>query len=177
MLVKLLFIYGPPAVGKLTIARELERETGYKLFHNHVSTDTVKAVFEYGTEPYFSLLRKIRLDMFGAAAKNDISLITTFMYTPEDDEFIANMVEAVEEWYGGEVVFIQLDGDMDTLRRRVVEASRKEFQKIHTVEGLDACFERWELGGSVHYDNALKIDTTGLSVNEVMEQIWQQLAL
>jgi len=176
--VKLLFIYGPPAVGKLTIARELEKRTGYKLFHNHVSAYFVKSVFEYGCESYFDLLQKIRLDMFGAAAQHDVSLITTFVYAPpDDDEFLANMVEAVEEWYGGEIIFIQLDADVNTLRRRVVEDSRKEFQKIHTVEGLNECLERWELGVTVPYDNVLKIDTTGLSVDEVMEQINQQLSL
>ena len=31
---KLIFIYGPPADGKLTTARELEKVTGYKLVHN-----------------------------------------------------------------------------------------------------------------------------------------------
>jgi tRNA A37 N6-isopentenylltransferase MiaA len=32
---ELLFIYGPAAVGKLTIGRELAKLTGYRLFHNH----------------------------------------------------------------------------------------------------------------------------------------------
>jgi tRNA uridine 5-carbamoylmethylation protein Kti12 len=31
---KLIFLYGPPAVGKLTVAQELVTLTGYKLFHN-----------------------------------------------------------------------------------------------------------------------------------------------
>ena len=33
---KHLFLYGAPAVGKLTVAKELADLTGYKLFHNHL---------------------------------------------------------------------------------------------------------------------------------------------
>jgi len=32
---RLVFIYGMPATGKLTVAKELVDITGYALFHNH----------------------------------------------------------------------------------------------------------------------------------------------
>lgn len=34
---KLMFIYGPPAAGKLTVAKALCAHTGFKLFHNHLA--------------------------------------------------------------------------------------------------------------------------------------------
>ncbi len=55
---KLVFIYGPPAVGKLTVATELVKLTGFKLFDNHVSIDFVKSVFEFGTRRYWKLIEK-----------------------------------------------------------------------------------------------------------------------
>ncbi|HIJ11483.1 TPA: hypothetical protein HA278_05490, partial [Candidatus Woesearchaeota archaeon] len=42
-------IYGPMAVGKLTVAKELVKLTGYKLFHNHLTVDLVGSIFEWGT--------------------------------------------------------------------------------------------------------------------------------
>jgi replication-associated recombination protein RarA len=45
----LIFLYGPPGVGKLTVAQELAGMTGYKLFHNHLTVDLVYAVFDFGT--------------------------------------------------------------------------------------------------------------------------------
>jgi len=41
---ELLFIYGPAAVGKLTVARELAKLTGFRLFHNHLTVDAVMAL-------------------------------------------------------------------------------------------------------------------------------------
>ncbi len=38
-------LYGPPAVGKLTVANELAKLTDFKVFHNHLSIDLVEAVF------------------------------------------------------------------------------------------------------------------------------------
>jgi hypothetical protein len=32
----LAIIFGPPAVGKMTVGLELERLTGFRLFHNHM---------------------------------------------------------------------------------------------------------------------------------------------
>jgi replication-associated recombination protein RarA len=40
-IMKLILLYGPPAVGKLTIAKEIARLTGFKLFHAHLTSDLV----------------------------------------------------------------------------------------------------------------------------------------
>ncbi|MEO1956129.1 MAG: AAA family ATPase, partial [Gammaproteobacteria bacterium] len=36
---KVIFLYGPPASGKLTIAKKLADKTGISLFHNHLTFD------------------------------------------------------------------------------------------------------------------------------------------
>ena len=55
----LIFMYGPPGVGKLTVARELSQLTGYKLFHNHLVVNLVYAVFDFKTKPFVELREKI----------------------------------------------------------------------------------------------------------------------
>lgn len=52
---KLIFIYGPAAAGKLTVARVLAEQTGVALFHNHLVVDAVMAVFPFGSEPFVRL--------------------------------------------------------------------------------------------------------------------------
>lgn len=39
-----LFIYGAPASGKLTAAREVAQQTGFSLFHNHLIVDALLPV-------------------------------------------------------------------------------------------------------------------------------------
>src|SRR5919112_4990933 len=81
----LVFIYGPPGVGKLSVAKELARLTGYKLFDNHVSIRCAQSVFDFGTKPFWRIVGAVRDAVFEEAAANGVSLVTTFVYShPED---------------------------------------------------------------------------------------------
>lgn len=43
---KLIIIFGPHAVGKMTVGQELSKITDLKLFHNHMTIDLVSDMFE-----------------------------------------------------------------------------------------------------------------------------------
>ena len=43
---KLIIIFGPPAVGKMTVGYELAKITGLRLFHNHMTIDLVLNFFD-----------------------------------------------------------------------------------------------------------------------------------
>jgi hypothetical protein len=45
----LLFVVGPPAVGKMTVGREIAERTGLRLFHNHMSAEPVLPFFDFGS--------------------------------------------------------------------------------------------------------------------------------
>lgn len=42
---KLVFLFGPQAVGKMTIGHELEKITQLKLLHNHMTIDLLHPFF------------------------------------------------------------------------------------------------------------------------------------
>ena len=129
----LVFIHGAPAVGKLTVARELSRLTGFPLFHNHLTVDLVSSLFAFGTPAFVSLREQIWLAAFAEAARNDLSLIFTF--NPErtvNQEFIQKTIDVVEA-AGGRVVFVELTCSEDELEKRMEQPSRKEFGKLASV--------------------------------------------
>jgi len=105
---KLIFLHGPAAAGKLTIARVLQELTGFRLFHNHLVVDALLAVFQFGSTSFVRLREQTWLSVFGASAENGISIIFTF--APEstvNPEFIQQAIETVEG-AGGEIHFVEL---------------------------------------------------------------------
>ncbi len=130
----LVFIHGAPAVGKLTVARELSRLTGFPLFHNHLTVDLVSSLFAFGTPGFVSLREEIWLAAFAEAARSDLSLIFTF--NPErtvNEKFIQKTTDIVEA-AGGRVVFVELTCSEDELEKRIEEPSRKDFGKLSSVD-------------------------------------------
>ena len=83
---KLIFIYGPPAVGKLTIAEKLSESTKIPVFHNHHSRDLVKDIYGDKLLQHYALVDKIRFDVMEYCAQNNTNLIFTYVYGgPQDD--------------------------------------------------------------------------------------------
>jgi chloramphenicol 3-O-phosphotransferase len=130
---KLVFLHGPPAVGKLTVARELARLTGFSLFHNHLTVDLVSSLFPFGSEPFIDLREQIWLSAFAEAARQGLSFIFTF--NPERtvrERFIQDAIDVVES-AGGRVIFVELTCTEEELERRIEQDSRKKFGKLASV--------------------------------------------
>ena len=169
---KLIFIYGPPAAGKLTVAKELAQATEFKLFHNHLSVDLLTPVFEFGSRSFFRLINKFRLEIIEEAAKENISgLIFTFCYAPRiDDGFVEGVVQAVER-YDGQVCFVQLYCDRAGLEERVTDRSRSSHGKLNDVEALRECLDRYDMFSVVANYESLSIDNSALTPREVARKI------
>ena len=176
--VKLIFLYGLPGVGKLTVARELAKLTGFRIFHNHLAVDLVKSVFEFGSLEFVELREKIWLDVFSrAVAANLNGLIFTF--APERtvrDGFIEKTREVVEA-SGGEVLFVELKCSTEELERRIEHPSRQRFGKLSSA----AQFRELNEAGAFVYEGRpaarLVLDTTELSASDAAGRIVSELGL
>lgn len=156
---QLIFLHGAPAVGKLTVARELAKLIGYKVFHNHLTVDLASSVFPFGTEPFIQLREEIWLATFRQAAQNDTSLIFTF--APEGTvrpQFIQETIDVIK-LSGGEVVFVELTCAEAELETRVEAPSRSEFAKLQSIEQ----YRELKQSGAFEFppiESELSIDTT-----------------
>lgn len=133
---KLIFIYGPPAVGKYTVGSALAAKTGYKLFHNHLTVDVVRTLFDDDDARRSPLLCDLRLHVIAAAADANIDIIFTLAYTAgESDAFVAQVIDAVTA-RGGTVHFVRLQAPDETLYARLGNESRHSLGKTTNPERL-----------------------------------------
>ena len=154
---QLIFLHGAPAVGKLTVARELAELTGFRLFHNHLTVDLVTSLFPFGSEPFVHLREQIWLAAFAEAARNGVSLIFTF--NPERTvraPFVQDAIDTIKS-AGGQVVFVELTCAAGELERRLADPSRKEFGKLASVELYrslkdDGAFDFAKLSDGLSFD-------------------------
>ena len=168
---KLLILYGAPAAGKLTIATELAERTGFKLFHNHLSIDCVRPVFDFGTPPFLRLIETIRFSTIAEAAREGVDLIHTFVYAfGEDDEHFAKLIASAED-NGGEVHQVLLRCDADELKTRIVNESRARIGKLTDPGSIDGSLRRFDLRSTYPGRESLVIDTTHLDPPRAAEQI------
>jgi broad-specificity NMP kinase len=168
---KLILIYGSPAVGKLTVAQEIARQTGFKVFHNHLTIDAVSPVFEFGTESFWKLVHQFRIETIAEAARQNVSLIYTFCYAKDsDDAHVAEVLEAVETG-GGEVCFVLLRAEKCEIEKRLLAESRQNFSKLKNIELLKKTWEKYDLFSPVPFGESLIIDNTNLSPEETAKQI------
>ncbi len=168
---RLVFIYGPPASGKLTVATELAKLTGFKLFHNHVSIQFVQSIFEFGTKTFWRLTSKYRLEMIEEAAKEGIDTIFTFVYSKgEDDEFVKRVLQKVRS-NGGRLSFVRLYCDRKELARRVKSSQRRRMGKIGTEKMLSDLFRKYNLDLEIPFQRSLSINTTNRTPRNVAKSI------
>ena len=173
---KLLFIYGPPAAGKLTVAQHIAERTNFRLFHNHLTIDLARELFE-DRQVRSQVIARLRLDIVEAAAKANVDLIFTMVYAKtEDDGYVSRIVAAVED-NGGEVCFVQLVPDAVEIEKRVVHPSRQPFSKIKTPTTLREAMAGSDLYGAVPYPNNLAIDNTDIDPAAAAKQIIEHFGL
>jgi hypothetical protein len=73
----LISIFGPPAVGKMTVGQELAARTGFQLFHAHRVLDLLTDYFPFESASFQRLVRDYKRRFFEEAAHSRLDLIMT----------------------------------------------------------------------------------------------------
>jgi hypothetical protein len=186
--VTLVIIFGPPAVGKMAVGLELERLTGFGLFHNHMSVDPIIRLFPFDSAAYRRLVDEFRRRIFEEyASSGGKGLIFTFVWAlddPRDHEFIDGTMKVFTD-RGADVCFVELEAPQaERLRRNETPLRMAEKWPQRNVEGsraflLDADLKyRMNSSDSFFYpERHLKINNSTLEPDAVARQIAAHFSL
>jgi hypothetical protein len=175
---RLVFIYGMPATGKLTVAQELSKLIDYKLFHNHLVVDLLLSTFEFGSAPFVELREQIWVSVFDQACRSQLKGLI-FTFNPETSvraNFVQKTLETVSK-NGGQVDFVELVCPIAELRRRIDSPSRGHHRKLTSLSLFEQLEARGEFDTSHMPSAAIVIDTSLKSAQEAAAEISATLGL
>jgi len=185
---KFIILFGPQAVGKMTVGQELAKITDLKLFHNHMTIELVLPFFSYGSEPGKRLVSSFRRQIFEEVANSDLyGLIFTFVWAfdmESDWQYVQSLTELFES-KGADVYWVELEADLDVRLERNKSANRLQHKPSkrdveRSERDLLGTMERHRLqsaDGEITRTNYLRINNTSLTAEETAIRIKEALKL
>jgi hypothetical protein len=168
---QLVFIYGPTASGKLTIARELCRLRPYHLFHRHLVEDMAAALFPFGSEPFVRLREYSLLQAFREATEANVSLVFTFLPERTTRESFISHACVIVDRLGGQMAFVELTCPGDVIESRLSNPDRKAWGKVIDVSRYRELSAKGAFGYHYLPIPRVRIDTSTVSAAEAARRI------
>ena len=182
---RLLFIFGAHAAGKMTVGQQVARLTPMKLFHNHMTIEPVIELFGAYNGAVTERLRQVIFEEF--AKTDNYGLIFTFVWAfdvPYDTDYVRRLTKLYQD-AGAQVDYVDLIAPQEvrlvrnrTENRLKEKASKRDValseRRMLDAEGKYRCVsepgEIVELLGCPP-QRYLRIDNTDLSPEAVAERI------
>ena len=175
---KLVYLIGSGAVGKMTVGQELCKITDLKLFHNHMMIEPVLEIFGEFNGDVIAKLREVIFNEF--AKSNKYGLIFTYLWAfdmPSDWEYISSVTKLFEG-YDAEVYYVELVADKDvrlernkTENRLLHKASKRDIEASNQRLLNEERYRTVSFDGEIPFKNYIKIDNTHLSAEETAKMI------
>lgn len=185
---KLVIIFGPHAVGKMTVGQELAKITDLKLFHNHMTIDIVADLFENMPQERRRLTEMFRNEIFKSfASSNEYGMIYTCMWALErkdDWDYIDNL-ENMFKSNGAEVYYVELEADYDirlqrnkTENRLLNKPSKRNIEKSENLfKDIENRHRLNSYPGEIKKENYIKINNTHVSPENIAKIIKDRFRL
>jgi len=175
---KLIIIFGPQAVGKMTVGQRLAEMTNLKLFHNHMTIDLVSNFFDYGSSAGKRLVGLFRQEIFEEVAKSELEgLIFTYVWGFDlagDWEYVRH-ISSIFEKENGTVYLVELEAELDER----IERNKSDNRLLHkptkrniarSEHNLLETMKQHRLNSNpneIQSDHYIRINNTNLSPIEV----------
>ena len=185
---KLVIIFGPHAVGKMTVGQSLESITGLKLFHNHMTIDLVLNLFENMPKERQRLTELFRNEIFKSfASSKEYGMIFTCMWAldkKEDWEYINNLEKLFKD-NDGDVYYIELEADYNTRiernkteNRLLNKPSKRDISKSESLfKDIESRHRLNSYPDEIKKENYIKINNTNIDPLTVARTIKEKFKL
>ena len=182
---KLVFIIGDAAVGKMTVGQELMKITGLRLFHNHMTIESVIEIFGRYDGKTIAEMRDLIFKNF--AASENYGMIFTLMMDfdlPSEWEYLEH-IKGIFEPYGTEFYYVELIAPQEIrLKRNVSENRLKHKASKRDIETSNRRLINDDLNhrcvsreGEITFENYLRIDNSDTEPDAVARLIKQTFHL
>lgn len=182
---KLLFLFGDGAVGKMTVGQELVKITDLCLFHNHM---TIEPVLELFGETRWQTTYRLRDVIFEDFAESDrYGMIFTYMmaFNMQSEWDYIEHVSDIFKKHNADVYYAELFAPLDVRMRRnntenrlINKPSKRDIEKSN--QRLLNDNERYRCvsnEGEVTFENYIKIDNSSLEPDVVASMIKERFSL
>lgn len=181
---KLLFMIGSGAVGKMTVGQELAKITELRLFHNHMTIDLVHEVFGKHNGAAINMLREV---IFSEFAKSDnYGMIFTYMWAFDhqaDWDYIEH-VKDIFSPYDTEFYYVELIAPQEVrLKRNTTENRLRNKPTKRDIEASNQRLiaeDRYRLvsnEGEIPFENYLRLENENISAEEAARIIKEHFDL
>lgn len=184
---KLVFLIGNAAVGKMTVGQELMKITELRLFHNHMTIEPVLEIFGTFNSKAIYRLREVIFEEF--ASSSNYGMIFTFMWAFDersDWEYIEHVKGIFKERNPAtEFYYVELVAPQEIRLQRNTSANRlKNKPSKNNIEWSnrmliddDANHRLESFEGEIPFDTYLKIDTSHMDAQTTAEKIKKHFKL
>ena len=131
---KLVFILGDAAVGKMTVGQELMKITDLRLFHNHMTIEPVLEIMGHFDGQLINDMRELIFQRF-AASKN-YGLIFTYLmaFDMQSDWDYLEHVKSIFAPYGTEFYYVELIAPQEVRLQRNQTENRLKHKPSKPLE-------------------------------------------
>jgi hypothetical protein len=181
-------LFGPPAVGKMSVGDEMTQLTGIPVFHNHLSIEPVLRFFPFGSPPFERLVYSFRKNLLEEIANSDLpGVIFTFVWSldhKKDEDYLAGICSIFED-VGADVSLVELEASLEQRLKRNKSEKRlsEKPSKRNIAESEKRLLEdeqghRMNSNGTVPLEyRHLVIDNTNLTAKEAAIEIISALGI
>lgn len=176
---KLVFLMGDAAVGKMTVGQELMKITELRLFHNHMTIEPVLEIFGSFDGKTIQELRDVIFRNFAASDRYGMIFTVMMDFDMESDWAYLEHVKQIFEPYGTEFYYVELIAPQEIrLKRNVSENRLKNKASKRDIEISNQRLIRDDLNhrcvsyeGEIPFDNYLRIDNSDKAPDVVARAI------